>query len=99
MRPGGEPHRPREDPRLADQPLRLLPRHAHGRSAQAGRDGAAPLPARRLARLPALQRARTRGAGLDRGVDEAAETGASDEVYRAVKAQFSEEEQVTLTLL
>ncbi|HKN27609.1 MAG TPA: carboxymuconolactone decarboxylase family protein [Roseiarcus sp.] len=27
------------------------------------------------------------------------ETGASDEVYRAVKAQFSEEEQVTLTLL
>ncbi len=27
------------------------------------------------------------------------ETGASEEVYRAVKAQFSEEEQVTLTLL
>ena len=27
------------------------------------------------------------------------ETGAPDEVYRAVKAQFSDEEQVTLTLL
>src|SRR5271165_4589476 len=74
-RPGRKPDGAGQDPRLADQWLRLLPRYAYRRGAQARGDGAASLPARRLARLPALQRARTRGAGLDRGVDEAARNG------------------------
>src|SRR6266446_4358742 len=69
MRPGGQPDGAREDPGVANQWLRALSAHAYRRCPQAWRDRGAPLPARCLARIAALQRARTRRAGLDRGYD------------------------------
>ena len=56
-----------QDPRLADQRLRVLPRHAHARRPQDRRDRRAHASARRLARSADLYRARTGRAGLDRG--------------------------------
>ena len=49
------------------------------------RDRGAPLPARRLARIAALQRARARRAGLDRGADAALRDAAPDDVYRGAQ--------------
>src|SRR5260370_3954269 len=68
-RPGGQPDGACEDPGVANQWLRSLSAHAYRRCAKAWRDRGAPLPARCLARIAALQRARTRRAGVDRGVD------------------------------
>ena len=47
---------------------------------------------------PLYTDARARRAGLDRGADPAAETGAPDDVYAEVAAQFSEPEIADLTL-
>src|SRR6185295_4518187 len=55
--------------RLADQRLRLLPRHALERSARPGRNRTAPLFARRLARDAVLFGEGARGARLDRSGD------------------------------
>src|SRR6266566_117823 len=68
-RPGGQPDGAREDPGVANQWLRCLPPHAYCRCAKTRRDRGASLPARCLARIAALQRARTRRACVDRGSD------------------------------
>ncbi|CAA9575685.1 MAG: 4-carboxymuconolactone decarboxylase domain/alkylhydroperoxidase AhpD family core domain protein, partial [uncultured Thermomicrobiales bacterium] len=68
-RPGAHVARSGEAPGVPDQRLRLLPGHAHQRRPGARGERAADLPARRLAREPVLQRARTGGSGLDGGGD------------------------------
>jgi DHA2 family multidrug resistance protein len=69
LRPREVADRTRQDPRLADQWLRLLHQHAYRRRPQAGRDRAAAVSAERLARVAALHRPRARGTGVDRGGD------------------------------
>ena len=64
-----------------------------------GRDRAAHLPAVGLARGAVLYRPRTRRARLDRGADAALRRAAHESAYEALKAQFTEEEQVKLTLM
>ena len=72
----------------------------HAAEARAkGRDRAAHLPAVRLARGPVLYRSRARRARLDRGADAALRRTAHESAYEALKAQFTEEEQVKLTLM
>ena len=90
---------PGEDPRLADQRLRLLHPHAHPGRARPWRDRRAAVPARRLARIAALHRARARRPRLDRIADPHRETHAPDEVYEEVRKHFSEVETVKLTML
>ena len=63
------------------------------------RDRGAPLPARRLARIAALQRARAGGAGLDRGGDPDLRDPRPGRGLRAGPPAFAEDELVKLTLL
>ena len=94
-----ESHGAREDPRFADQRLRLLPRHARRRRAQGGETE------QRLYLLDAwrdspLYSERERAAlAWTEALTRLADSGAPDDVYQALKAHFSEEEQVALTLL
>ena len=76
-----------------------MPRHAHIRSAQAGRDGAAHLSARRRRDSPLYSERERAALAWTEALTRLPETGAPDDVYRTVKAQFTEEEQVALTLM
>ena len=100
MRSGGEPHGAREDPRVADQRLRLLPSHAHRSRAKTGRDGGASLPPQTAWRESPLYSERELAAlAWTEALTLLSETRAPDDAYRALQAQFTEEEQVKLTVL
>ena len=89
-----------QDPRLADQRLRLLPAHAHPRRPRDGRDRAAALPARRLARIAALFSERERAAlAWTEAVTLVSETTFPTTSTSRRAAHFTEEELAKLTLL
>ena len=83
-----------QDPRFAIN-AGLLHR-LHPQDAATWRDRTAPLSVECL-ESPALHRPRPRCAGLDRGGDADLGTHAPDDVYEAVRAQFTEAETVNLT--
>jgi hypothetical protein len=86
-------------PRLADQRLRLLPRHARARPAQTGRRLAAHQQPGHLARSELLQRARARGAGWAESLTRLADDHDEREAeFAALKAQFSDVEIAELTV-
>src|SRR5262249_50603642 len=62
---GAQPAGTGDDPRVADQWLRVLPGHAYAGRAGRRRDGAEDLRSERLARDAVLQRPRAGSAGLD----------------------------------
>src|SRR5258708_7913728 len=66
MRTRNPPSTPHKIARLANQRVRLLPRHALERSARHRRNRTATVRSRRLARVTLLHRPRTRRPGLDR---------------------------------
>ena len=92
-------HRTGEDARLADQRLRLLPRHALQGRAQARRDRAAALSAERVAGDAVLLRPRARRPGLDRVPDPAGDRRRARRGYQALKASFTPAEIANLTAL
>jgi alkylhydroperoxidase family enzyme len=89
----------RQDPRIPDQQVRVLPAHAHARRAQGGRErGAHPSPGS-LARESPLYTERERAAlAWTDALTLLPKTNAPDDVYADVAAQFSEPELVGLTL-
>ena len=93
------PSRARGDPRFADQWLRELSQHAHCLGPPERRERAAHLPALRLARGALLHRAGARGVGWTDALTRLSEGHHHKTAYEALQAQFSEEEQVKLTLV
>src|SRR5579872_2539023 len=88
-----------ELPGIADQWMRLLPRHAFKGFARARRDRTASLHGLRLARnAEPLQCARARGARLGEAVTRLTNQGVPDEVYEEARAEFSDAELAQLTL-
>ncbi|SOZ37374.1 hypothetical protein CBM2605_A60618 [Cupriavidus neocaledonicus] len=80
-----------QDPRLADQRLRLLPGHARDRRAQAWRKRPPPEPAAGVAGSKLVHPARARRAGVDRGADAAAaKPGAGCRLPGPARAVFGE---------
>jgi alkylhydroperoxidase family enzyme len=99
MRSGEEPDRTRQDARLADQRLRLLPRHASKNARWTGETE------RRLYLLNAwhespLYTERERAAlEWTEALTQIAETDAPDGAYEKVRRQFGDKELVNLSTL
>jgi alkylhydroperoxidase family enzyme len=98
-RPRAIADRTGQDPRLADQRLRLLHQHAHPGRTQARRDRAAPLILNAWRESPLYTDRERAALAWTEAVTLISETHAPDEDYEAVRAQFSEAETVNLTML
>ena len=89
-----------QDPRLADQRLRLLHQHAHPGRAQARRDRSSGCICSIAWREAPVYTDRERAAlAWTEAVTLISETHAPDDVYDEVRAHFSEAETVNLTML
>ena len=88
-----------QDPRLADQRLRLLHQHAHPGRPQAGRNRAAAVSAEAWRESPLYTDRERAALAWTEAVTLIAETHAPDDVYEDVRAHFSEAETVNLTML
>src|SRR5262249_24162798 len=89
----------RQDSLLADQRLRQLHQHAYDRSPPPGRDRAAHLPAVGLARSACYTERERAALGWTEALTRLSEGHSHESAYGALKAHFSDEEQVKLTLM
>ena len=89
--------RAREDARVADQRLRLLPRHAQQGRTRGRRDRATAVLARRVARDGYLHERERAALAWTEAVTLVADGHVPDDVYAEVSKYFTEQELIALT--
>ena len=94
-----EPAGTGEDPRLADQRLRLLPAHAHARCARGRRDRGALYLLDAWRESPLYTERERAALAWTEALTLVADTRAPDADYEVLRRHFTEEERSNLTLL